>query len=101
MAARHIPNTQASAPSSRELETRIASAGGGPVRWWTNGSGERYAWHDHPRRKVLYCRRGAITVHTRDGDVVVRPGEGLDLDPATEHAATVGPDGVECVEAFA
>ena len=28
------------------------------------------------------------------------PGDRLDLDPGTEHAATVGPSGCECVEAF-
>jgi hypothetical protein len=37
--------------------------------------------------------------HTRDGYVALSPGDRLDLDPGTEHAATVGPLGVTCVEA--
>jgi len=37
--------------------------------------------------------------HTDEGDLELRPGDRLDLEPGTRHAATVGPDGVECVEA--
>ncbi|GIU99268.1 MAG: hypothetical protein KatS3mg014_0884 [Actinomycetota bacterium] len=37
--------------------------------------------------------------HTADGDLELRPGDRLDLDPGTEHAATVGPEGVTCIEA--
>ena len=42
---------------------------------------------------------GSIVFHTRDGDVELTAGDRLDLDPRTEHAATVGPDGCVCIEA--
>lgn len=42
---------------------------------------------------------GAIVFHLRDGDMALRPGDRLDIEPGTEHAATVGPDGVACIEA--
>ena len=42
---------------------------------------------------------GSIVFHIDDDDVELRVGDRLDLEPGTEHAATVGPDGVECVEA--
>jgi hypothetical protein len=42
---------------------------------------------------------GSILFHTRDGDVALTAGDRLDLEPGTEHAATVGPDGCGCVEA--
>jgi D-lyxose ketol-isomerase len=48
---------------------------------------------------VLVCQQGAIVFHTTDGDVPLSPGDRLDLEPGTEHAATVGPHGVTCVEA--
>jgi mannose-6-phosphate isomerase class I len=32
-------------------------------------------------------------------DIVLRPGQRLDIPAGTRHAATVGPAGVECMEA--
>jgi hypothetical protein len=70
-----------------------------PPRFWGNGPGDAYGWHDHPYHKVLFCLSGSILFHTRDGDVALTAGDRLDLEPGTEHAATVGPDGCGCVEA--
>ena len=66
---------------------------------WSNGPGYRYPAHTHGYHKVLYCAAGSITFHTGDGDVTLHPGDRLDLPPGTEHSATVGPDGVTCLEA--
>jgi quercetin dioxygenase-like cupin family protein len=66
---------------------------------WSNGPGDTYGWHSHDYHKVLYCLRGSIVFHTRDGDRPLKAGERLDIPPGTEHAATVGADGVECLEA--
>jgi quercetin dioxygenase-like cupin family protein len=66
---------------------------------WGNGPGERYGWHAHGYRKVLYCVRGSIVFHTRGGDLQLRAGDRLEVDPGIEHAATVGGDGVLCLEA--
>ena len=70
-----------------------------PARSWGNGPGDTYGRHTHRYHKVLFCLSGSIVFHTGDGDVELRPGDRLDLEPETEHAATVGPGGVECVEA--
>jgi len=51
--------------------------------------------HEH----VLYCVSGSIVFHLRDGDVDLRPGDRLDIPPGVDHAATVGREGVECMEA--
>jgi quercetin dioxygenase-like cupin family protein len=48
---------------------------------------------------VLYCVSGSIVFHTDDGDLELHPGDRLDIEPGTAHAATVGPEGVECMEA--
>jgi cupin domain len=68
-------------------------------RFWGNGPGDRYGWHEHDYHKALFCLGGTIVFHTREGDVELTAGDRLDLDPGTEHAATVGPSGCECVEA--
>jgi quercetin dioxygenase-like cupin family protein len=66
---------------------------------WGNGPDYRYEVHSHPYHKVLYCISGAITFHTASGDVALGPGDRLDLPAGVDHAATVGENGVECVEA--
>ncbi len=66
---------------------------------WSNAPGDVYGWHQHDYDKVLYCGRGSITFHGRDGDHRLAPGDRLEIEAGTEHAATVGPEGVECMEA--
>ncbi len=66
---------------------------------WSNRPGDRYGSHTHPYHKVLYCVEGSITFHTPAGDSALMPGDRLDLPAGTKHAATVGPEGVTCLEA--
>ena len=97
MGATRTPN--AGPPPSREqIAERFAAEGLRP-RWWGNAAGDAYGRHAHPYHKVLYCLEGSITFHTDDGDLELAPGDRLDLEPRTPHAATVGPRGVTCVEA--
>ena len=98
MAATRTPN-QGERPSRDELERRLREETDEAPRWWSNGPGDRYGWHDHPYHKVLFCSEGSIAFHLREGDVELTPGDRLDVEPGTEHAATVGPKGVTCVEA--
>jgi quercetin dioxygenase-like cupin family protein len=86
-------------PETDGIAERFHAEGLSP-QGWRNGPGDTYGWHQHPYHKVLYCVRGSITFHGRDGeDATLDPGDRLDVEPLTEHAATVGPDGVECMEA--
>jgi quercetin dioxygenase-like cupin family protein len=68
---------------------------------WSNGPGDTYPAHRHGYHKVLMCVRGSITFHTAEGDRELLPGDRLDLPAGVEHSATVGPGGVECLEAAA
>ena len=90
MAATLTPGARAATP--RRLDEWFRSSGLSPTRW-SNGPGDRYGWHRHPYHKVLVCQRGSIVFHTRDGDLQLGPGDRLDIEPGTEHAATVGPGG--------
>jgi quercetin dioxygenase-like cupin family protein len=68
---------------------------------WGNAPGDTYAAHSHVYDKVLVATSGSITFHLVDmgRDVILNAGERLDLPAGTTHGATVGPAGVECLEA--
>ena len=80
------------------LQAFEADGASGP-RFWGNGPGDRYARHEHGFHKVLFCLEGSITFHLDDGDVELGAGDRLNIEPHTEHGATVGPGGCSCVEA--
>lgn len=87
---------------SEEARTRAEAtfqAEGLAHRTWSNVPGYVYEEHEHDYHKVLFCTRGSITFHTPDGEVHLEAGDRLDLVPGTRHSATVGPQGVTCMEA--
>ncbi len=86
-------------PTLEQLQVALRDEGLSSPSSWSNGPGYRYGWHSHGYHKTLYCVSGSIVFHTRDGDHALNPGDRLDVEPGTEHAATVGPDGVHCIEA--
>ena len=99
MAAR-IAKADFQPPERERIEARYAAEGLSPYSWG-NGPGDTYGWHTLSYTKVLYCVTGSIVFHTREGDFALEPGDRLEVDPGTEHAATVGADGVLCLEAAA
>ena len=92
--------TPGSATRAEALAAFVAEGCSAP-RSWGNGPGDVYGSHEHEQHKVLFCLSGSIVFHTDDGDVAMTAGDRLDLPAGTRHAATVGPDGCECVEAWA
>jgi len=76
----------------------FAAEGLRPIRW-SNAPGDTYATHEHGYDKVLYCLRGSIAFRLDGGAVELGPGDRLDIDAGKPHAAVVGEDGVECIEA--
>ncbi|MCA1674872.1 MAG: AraC family ligand binding domain-containing protein [Actinobacteria bacterium] len=85
-------------PTTAEVEKQFRDQGY-TSQTWSNSTDTVYEWHDHTYHKRLYCTSGHITFHTDEGDFELRPGDRLDIDPATSHGATVGAEGVTCVEA--
>lgn len=89
------------ASGDRDVGSRFAGWGLEP-RTWSTPPGHSFDWHDHPHHKILFCVGGGITFHGRDvDDIELRPGDRLDIEPHTQHAATTGPGGTECTETFA
>ncbi len=86
------------APALEKIEAKFAEEGLSP-HVWGNEPNYEYGRHSHGNHKVLYCVSGSIVFHTNDGDFPLEPGDRLDVEPGTDHAATVGPDGVRCMEA--
>ncbi|MBW3604471.1 MAG: cupin domain-containing protein [Actinobacteria bacterium] len=79
-----------------EIERALARYG--TPQWWSNGADERYAPHSHPYHKVLFCVAGSIAFHVEGDNHLLSSGDRLDIEPGTEHAASVGPQGVQCGE---
>ncbi|MGI8998768.1 MAG: cupin domain-containing protein [Candidatus Limnocylindria bacterium] len=91
-----------SAAASHPLASRLADEGLSASEW-SNGPGYTYAAHRHTYDKVLVARAGSITFHLTElgRDVELRGGERLQLPADTLHGATVGGQGVICLEAHA
>lgn len=86
-------------PDRQRIAGLLQAAGGDAVSWWSNRAGEVYAPHMHDYHKALFCVDGAIVFVVDDDELYLTPGDRLDVEPQTEHAAVVGPDGVTCAEA--
>ena len=93
-----MEKAQAGATGREEIEAKFVGEGLDPHQW-NNAPNYEYDRHSHGSHKVLYCVSGSIVFHTEDGDLELKPGDRLDVEPGTEHAATVGPQGVQCMEA--
>lgn len=67
---------------------------------WSNGPHDRYAAHNHPYEKVLYCVEGSITfMLEREGRrLELKAGDRMVLPAGTLHSAVVGPGGCTCIE---
>jgi quercetin dioxygenase-like cupin family protein len=85
-------------PSEATLRATYKAEGLSPYAW-SNGPGDRYGAHSHSYNKVLYCSQGSITFVVEGRDVLMRPGDRLDLPAGVSHAAVVGPEGCTCLEA--
>lgn len=68
---------------------------------WSNNPGYEYPAHQHGYHKVIVVERGSITFSLKDPDQMIelKAGDRLELPAGTIHSATVGMEGVACLEA--
>ena len=93
-----IEKSTIESPGRHDIEARFREEGLSP-HTWGNGPHYEYERHSHGYHKVLYCVSGSIVFHTDEGDFHLEPGDRLDVEAGTGHSATVGGDGVQCMEA--
>ena len=85
--------------TAREAAEAAFNAEGLTHHTWSSSAGYTYGEHSHPYDKVLFCVEGSITFYTPQGDIELTPGDRMDLPAGTTHGATVGSEGVTCMEA--
>lgn len=98
-APRVEPWPQDQPPDPDLIEARM-KAEGLPYYRWSNGPGDVYPAHNHAFHKVIYVVRGSITFGLPQlGDqITLARGDRLDLPAGVVHNATVGRQGVVCLE---
>ena len=86
--------------TSADLRERLLGEGLDPGAW-SNGPGDRYGVHDHGYDKVIVVVAGTIRfgLPGRGDHVDLAVGDRLELPAGTDHDATVGAEGVTCLEA--
>jgi hypothetical protein len=98
----NVSRRQGRALSREEAERKLGDEGL-EAEAWQNGPDYTYIAHEHPYTKILYCVVGSIVFHVRDSsgevhDIGLEPGDRIELGSGISHSATVGPNGVICVE---
>jgi quercetin dioxygenase-like cupin family protein len=93
-------DTDGAKVSEVALRSLLADEGLTATRW-SNGPGDTYAVHSHDYHKAIYVIEGSIMfgLPTSHDEVILSPGDRLELPRGTTHSARVGPDGVVCLEA--
>jgi mannose-6-phosphate isomerase-like protein (cupin superfamily) len=67
---------------------------------WSNSPGDQYSVHQHGYDKVIFVVTGSITFGLPEvsESVKLHAGDRLDLPAGLMHDASVGPEGVRCLE---
>ncbi len=54
---------------------------------WSDPPGCEYGWHSHPHNEVRWILKGSILFGTDNGDVLLKPGDRLNVKADTRHWA--------------
>lgn len=97
---RVTPWTSNDAPDRERILRLMADEGLSPYTW-SNAPHDVYSAHSHSYDKVIYVVQGSISfgLPGEQRQVNLEAGDRLDLAAGTLHDATVGLDGVTCLEA--
>jgi hypothetical protein len=91
---------EAANPPTEELLMQIMAKQGLNPYSWSNRPHDIYSAHKHNYDKVIYVVSGSITfgLPLLKNEIILCPGDRLDLLAGTVHDARVGPIGVVCLE---
>jgi quercetin dioxygenase-like cupin family protein len=95
-----IPWDSPDPPSESAIRNILAEENLKPYGWGNN-PGDVYQAHTHGYHKVIYVLQGSITfgLPQEGRQVTLNAGDRLELPAGTQHNATVGENGVRCLEA--
>ncbi|MEM7345955.1 MAG: cupin, partial [Chloroflexota bacterium] len=87
-------------PTEVELEAALVDQQLRVYRW-SNEPDDIYSSHTHGYNKILYVVQGSIKFEfpTRHKNLSLIQGDRLEIPSGIRHSATVGPQGVTCLEA--
>ncbi|MGZ9164232.1 MAG: cupin domain-containing protein [Anaerolineales bacterium] len=90
-----------SAPPNQSTLWRLMADEGLSPYSWSNGPHDVYSAHSHSYDKVIYVVQGSIIfgLPGLEQKLTLKAGDRLDLPADIVHDATVGPQGVVCLEA--
>lgn len=96
---RVTPWAGSTAPTESTLRQLMADEGLDPYLW-SNGPFDTYSAHSHGYDKVIYVVFGSITFGLPElgQSLMLKAGDRLDLPAGVVHNATVGAEGVVCLE---
>lgn len=91
---------EAANPPTEELLLRIMTEQRLNPYSWSNEPHDVYSAHKHDYHKVIYVVSGSITfgLPLLKQQVMLNPGDRLEIPAGTVHDAQVGADGVVCLE---
>jgi len=94
------PWEESDPPTQARLWKLMAEEGLSPYTW-SNGPYDVYSAHSHSYNKVIYVAQGSITFGLPElgKELNLKAGDRLDLPAGIVHDATVGAQGVICLEA--
>ena len=88
------------APNEEEIRLQLAEEQLKVYNWF-NDPDDVQAGHTHGYHKILYVIEGSINFDfpTRHKSFALKAGDRLELPAGIRHSATIGPEGVTCLEA--
>ena len=94
------PWSEGGQPTEATIRQILDREGLQPYRW-SNAPGDVYHAHTHPYHKVIYVVKGSITFGFpgQGQQATLHVGDRLELPAGVAHNASVGPEGVVCLEA--
>ena len=79
---------------------QILKSEGYSVFKWSNDPNDYFSPHSHDYLQIFYVIEGSLTIRSVDDDITyeVNPGDRVEVRPGLIHEATIGPNGVVCLE---
>jgi quercetin dioxygenase-like cupin family protein len=69
------------------IKEKLTEEGYSNIFSWSDSPNTFYDWHTHSYREVRWVYKGSITIGYESGEVKLKPGDRMDIEPNTKHWA--------------